>query len=137
MKKVKLELKDKAIKPLKRERSLVISPKKIVLVVSILFLVLVGLYFWREIGFLIKAPSLEVTQPPTDITLTQDNFEIIGNTDPVVYLTVNNEEVYIDKKGNFRTEIELSEGLNIIKIKAKNRFGRTNEIIRRIIYEKR
>lgn len=135
MKKTKLELKDKAIEPLKRRKSLILSPKRIVLILFILFLALVGVYFWREIGFLVKPPMLEVSQPPADITVNQDFFEIIGKTNPTTYLTVNNEEVYIDKGGNFKTQINLSEGLNIIKIESKNRFNKTSEIIRRILYQ--
>jgi len=130
----KLEPKDKPIKPLKRIRTLSITPKRITLIVFILFFILVGIYFYWEIGFLIKPPELEVNQPPTDITLKEEIFEIIGKTDPSAYLTVNGKEVYIDKEGSFKTEISLSEGLNIIKIEAKNRFGKTNQIIRRIIY---
>ena len=130
----KLEVKDKAIKPIKRRWALVISPKKIVLSIFVLFLILVGWYFYREINFLIKAPFLEITQPLTDITVTQETFEIIGRTIPSAYLTVNNEEVYIDKEGNFRSQINLSQGVNIIKIEAKNRFNKANQIIRRIIY---
>jgi hypothetical protein len=135
MQKTKLELKDKPIEPLKRRRPLVITPKRITLVFFILFLVLVGLYFYREIAFLIKTPVLEVIQPSADTTVTQETFEIFGKTDPSAYLTVNHKQVYIDKEGNFQTKIELSEGINIIKVEAKNRFGKTSEIIRRIIYE--
>lgn len=134
MKKVKLELKDKAIEPLKGTKALLITPKRIVLIIFIPFLILVGLYFWREISFLLKPPFLEVSQPPTDITAKQENFEISGKTDPGAHLTVNTEEVYIDKEGIFKTQINLSEGLNIIKIESKNRFNKINEIIRRIIY---
>jgi len=136
MQKVKLEPKDKPIKPLKKGRTLVITPKRVTLIVFILFLILVGLYFYREIGFLIKPPALQVSQPPANITVKEEIFEIIGKTTPIAYLTVNAQEVYIDKEGNFKTEINLSQGINIIKIQAKNRFNKTNEIIRRIIYEK-
>ena len=136
MKKLKLEVKDKAIEPMKGIKTLVISPKKIVLIIFIAFLILVGLYFYREIRFLIKAPKLEVSQPPTDITVTEENFEIIGKTESTAYLTVNDQEVYIDKEGNFRSQINLSQGINTIKIEAKNRFNKANQIIRRIIYER-
>lgn len=130
----KLEVKDKPIEPMKRRWALVITPKRIVLIIFVLFLILVGLYFWREINFLTKAPFLEIIQPLTDITVTQETFEIIGRTIPSAYLTVNNEEVYIDKEGNFRSQINLSEGVNIIKIEAENRFNKANQIIKRIIY---
>ncbi len=131
----KLEVKDKAIRPVRRMRQLVITPKRISLIVFVLFLILVGLYFHREIGFLTKAPALEVSQPPTDITIKQETFEIIGTTDPSAYLTVNDKEVYINKEGNFKTEVNLLEGVNTITIQAKNRFDKINEIIRRIIYQ--
>ena len=131
----KLEVKDKAIRPVRRMRQLVITPKRISLIVFVLFLILVGLYFYREIGFLTKAPALEVSQPPTDITIKQETFEIIGTTDPSAYLTVNDKEVYINKEGNFKTEVNLLEGVNTITIQAKNRFDKINEIIRRIIYQ--
>ncbi|HDY72614.1 MAG TPA: hypothetical protein ENH90_00390 [bacterium] len=131
----KLEVKDKAIRPVRRMRQLVITPKRISLIVFVLFLILVGLYFHREIGFLTKAPALEVSQPPTDITIKQETFEIIGTTDPSAYLTVNDKEVYINKEGNFKTEVNLLEGVNTITIQAKNRFDKINEIIIRIIYQ--
>lgn len=131
----KLEVKDKAIRPLKRMRQLKITPKRISLIVFVLFLILVGLYFHREIGFLTKAPALEVSQPPSDITIKQETFEIIGKTSPSAYLTVNSKEIYIDKQGNFKTEVNLSQGVNIITVQAKNRFDKINEIIRRIIFE--
>ncbi|PJE57776.1 MAG: hypothetical protein COU82_00070 [Candidatus Portnoybacteria bacterium CG10_big_fil_rev_8_21_14_0_10_38_18] len=134
MQKIKLELKDKPIEPLVKRRRLAITPKRIILVIFILFLILVLGYFWKEICFLIKPPYLEVSQPPTDITTNQQSIEIIGKTSPFAYLTIKDLEVYIDKEGNFRKEIELSNGINNIKIEAKNRFGKTNIIIRRIIF---
>jgi len=134
MEKIKLELKDKPIEPLVKRRSLAITPKRIIFGLFILFLILVSWYFWHEICYLIKAPELKVYQPPTDIAVNQETFEIIGKTSPMAYLTVKDEEVYIDKQGNFKKEISLTNGLNIIKIEAKNRFGKTNTIIRRIIF---
>ena len=134
MEKIKLELKDKPLEPLVKRRNLAITPKRIILGLFILFLVAVGWYFWKEICFLIKPPVLEVTQPPTDIAVNQGIFEIRGKTSPTAYLTIKDKEAYIDKDGNFKKEIELLTGLNTIKIEAKNRFGKTNTVIRRIIF---
>lgn len=111
-----------------------VTPKKIILFLFVLFLVLVVFYFWKEICFLIKPPALEVFQPPMDITVNQEKFEMTGKTTPFAYLTLGDEEIYIDKEGNFKKEINLQEGLNTLKIEAKNRFGKTNTIIRRIIF---
>ena len=114
----------------------VVTPKKIALFGFILFLVLVLGYFWREIGFLIQAPKLEVSQPPTDIFATEKIIEILGKTEPTAFLSINGQEIYLDKEGNFKTEFNLSEGLNTIKIESKNRFNKVNTIIRRVIYNK-
>ena len=137
MQKSKLEVKDEPIEPLRKPKSFLITPRRIALFIFVLFLILVGWYLWREIGFLIKPPSLEVSNPPADITATDEVIEILGRTDPAAYLTVNDEQVYIDKEGRFKVELSLSEGLNIVKIESKNRFNKTSEIIRRILYEKR
>jgi len=134
MEKIKLELKDRPLEPLIKRGSLMITPKKIILSVFVLFLVIVVLYFWREIGYLLEPPSLQVSQPATDITINQENFEISGKTNPYALVLINGEQVYIDKDGNFKKEISLSEGLNNLIIEAKNRFGKTNTLIRRIIF---
>lgn len=136
MQKVKIEIKDKPIVPMKRSRFLLVTPKKISLIIFVVFLVLVGIYFWRQISFLTSAPKLEIIIPPTDITTTEKKFEIIGKTESSAYLTINGLETYIDKEGNFKAELNLSEGVNTIKIESKNRFNKVNTIIRRIIYEK-
>ena len=129
-----MELKDRPLEPLIKRGSLMITPKKIILSVFVLFLVIVVLYFWREIGYLLEPPSLQVSQPATDITINQENFEISGKTNPYALVLINGEQVYIDKDGNFKKEISLSEGLNNLIIEAKNRFGKTNTLIRRIIF---
>jgi len=136
MQKTKINIKDKPLMPMKRSRVLMFTPKKIALIIFIVFVVLVLGYFYREICFLIRPPKLEVTQPPADISTNQGTIEIIGNTEPTAILTINTYNAYIDKDGNFKYEINLSEGVNTIEIQSKNRFNKVNTIIRRIIYNK-
>ena len=120
----------------KYSRNFIITPKKVALIVFVLFLVLVLGYFWREIGFLVQAPKLEVTQPPADISTTEKTITILGETESTAFLSINGQEIYLDKEGGFKTELNLSEGLNTIKIESKNRFNKVNTIIRRVIYNK-
>ena len=136
MKKIKLELKDRAIRPIKKARRLVISPKKISSIFFIIFLIAIVWYFSREITFLTAAPDLEINSPFTDLIVSEESFEVIGKTDPTAFLTINDNKIFIEKDGNFNNLINLVAGVNLIKIKAENRFGKTNEIIRRIIYER-
>ncbi|MBU3922843.1 hypothetical protein KJ684_01220 [Patescibacteria group bacterium] len=134
MKKTKLQLKDKPIKPIKKLGNFTINPRKISLIVFVLFLILVAWYFSREIRFLTAAPNLDVDIE--DMIVREESFNVLGRTDSSAHLVVNDKEILVEKNGNFETQINLVAGVNLIKIKAKNRFGKTNEIIKRIIYEK-
>jgi len=129
-----LELKDKPLQPLMAKRSLMITPKKIILSLFLVLLIFVVAYFWKEIKFLIEPPSLEIVQPQEDTTVGQEIFEILGKTNPYAVVNIRGEQVYVDKDGNFKKEVSLLMGLNTFQIEAKNRFGKTNTIIRRIIY---
>jgi len=134
MEKIKLELKDKPLAPLMSQKSLLITPKKVILSLFALLLVLAIIYFWKEIGYLIEPPALQISQPREDITVNQEQFEIIGKTNPFAVVNIKGEQIYVDKDGNFKKEFTLSMGLNTFQIEAKNRFGKINTIIRRIIY---
>ncbi|MBU2564212.1 hypothetical protein KKA23_01370 [Patescibacteria group bacterium] len=134
MKKTKLQLKDKPIKPIKKLGNFTINPRKISSIVFVLFLILVAWYFSREIRFLTAAPNLDVDIE--DMIVREESFNVLGRTDSSAHLVVNDKEILVEKNGNFETQINLVAGVNLIKIKAKNRFGKTNEIIKRIIYEK-
>lgn len=120
----------------KRSRSLIFTPKKVALIVFVVFLILVLGYFYREICFLVRPPKLEITQPPTDISTNQNTIEIIGNTELTASLTINGYNVYINKDGSFKHEMNLIEGVNTIEVQSKNRFNKINTIVRKIIYEK-
>ncbi|MFH1129320.1 MAG: hypothetical protein V1686_01120 [Patescibacteria group bacterium] len=136
MQKTKIRIKDKPLMPMKRLRVLMVTPKKVALIIFIVFVVLVLGYFWREINFLIRPPKLEITQPPTDISTNQSTIEIIGKTESTAILTIDGYNAYINKDGSFKFEKNLSEGVNNVIIESKNRFNKINTIIRRIIYNK-
>ncbi len=136
MQKTRISIKDKPLMPMRRSKALMFTPKKIALIVFVVFLILVLGYFYREICFLIKPPKLEVTQPPADISTNQSTIEIIGKTEPTATVTIDGFDVYIDKDGNFKFEKNLINEVTNIEIQSKNRFNKVNTIIRRIIYEK-
>jgi hypothetical protein len=56
-----------------------------------------------------------------------------GQAEPGVKLTINGQQSYIDKDGNFEQSISLFQGLNIIKVEAVNRFNKSSSQLRRIM----
>lgn len=58
---------------------------------------------------------------------------VAGEVEPTAKLTINGQIVYVEKDGKFQQEINLSQGLNVIKIEAANRLGKKNSVIRQVV----
>lgn len=116
-----------------KEVKIVVTPKRLWLVLGIVVIALIFGYFWHQLSYLIYPPNIEITQPASDFTTQERSLEVSGQTESDVYLTINGKEAYVDNKGYFEGAVNLELGLNILKIEAKDRFGKTNIIIRRVM----
>ncbi len=115
------------------KKPFIVTPKKTALVLSIIVIALIFGYFWHQLSYLIYPPNIKITYPASDVTVQQKDIEILGETRPSVYLTINGKEVDIDREGNFSCIVGLDLGLNIVRIEAKDRFGKTNTVLRKIM----
>lgn len=82
---------------------------------------------------IIEPPTLEVTNPATDLVTEDRYIEIIGQTIPEARVTINEQLITIDSEGNFNESISLQPGLNEIIIVAKKERSRKAEIIREVL----
>jgi transcriptional regulator with XRE-family HTH domain len=113
----------------------VITPRVFRLaIITLIVLSLFG-YLWYEFSGLSRPPKLVVFEPAYDKTISEETIVITGQTDSDATLSINDQFIYIDPQGNFKEKIGLQRGLNIIKIKAKNRLDRENIIERKIVVE--
>ncbi|MBI5766004.1 hypothetical protein HZA71_02130, partial [Candidatus Falkowbacteria bacterium] len=48
-------------------------------------------------------------------------------------IIINNNNVFVDNEGGFQTTLDLQNGLNLIKITAKKRYGRAREVDLRVL----
>lgn len=119
--------------PVLRWPRLVITPRTLAFVAGCLFSVLAVGYFFYQFSILISRPELLLEQPSGDLATGQAILEVSGRTDPAAQLTINNQPVYIDKEGKFKEILNLSPGLNTLKIVASNRFGKSRELVRQIL----
>ncbi len=118
-----------------KERRFFLTPKLIFL--GILFLAIAGLvgYIFYAVKNFTSPPNLEITSPSTESVIRQDKVEIIGKTDEGVTLTINDQVVLIDDKGNFNQVAKLQPGLNSIEIKAVNRLKKEKVLILKVLGE--
>ncbi|MBI4708750.1 MAG: helix-turn-helix domain-containing protein [Candidatus Portnoybacteria bacterium] len=119
--------------PILKSPKLVITPRTISFgIIAILIVLIIG-YLVYQIDYIVAPPKINLDYPSEDLTTSRSSIEISGQTDSSAKLTVNGEQVYIDKDGKFRQEINLSLGMNTLKFEAENRFGKKSEILRQIM----
>ncbi len=101
---------------------------------SLVIIVIICLgYLGVKLNNIIEPPELLIITPNKDFITKKNNIDIKGKTQPGVIIMINNEKVVSDKNNNFQKNIILKNGLNIIKIQAKKKYGREKIIIRRIL----
>ena len=108
--------------------------KKKWIIAGIIVLALVFIGFKESRYFV--TPSIDIVNPPIDGFIT--NSQIInlrGKIDPQDKLTINNEDISVDKDGYFDKEWSLNVGPNTLEFKVKRLLKKEVIIDRQIIYQ--
>ncbi|AHF08593.1 hypothetical protein [Desulfitobacterium metallireducens] len=80
------------------------------------------------------APSLVVSSPAEDTTVSLAQITITGQSEVGSIIKVNNVRVYPDVNGNFVKTISLVTGTNIITVTATDAAGNVTTVTRNITY---
>lgn len=93
-------------------------------------LVVLGLlvYLVIEIVAIVAPPYLTITQPPNNYKTKEAIVEIVGQTKPEAQLLINGELIPLDQSGAFKKVVNLSTGLNNLKISAKKKHSQTRKL---------
>ncbi len=113
-----------------------ITPAKILGVVVVLIILGFFAYLWVEYRQFVGAPNLDVSSPQDQQTVEIPTVLVEGNTDPEVKVSVNNQDIGVDKSGHFKEEIKLSSSTNNVDIVATSKFGQSNKITRTVFVKK-
>ena len=117
--------------PLRRRPSR-INQRNFKLAVAAIGVALVAGFFIYQFKFL-RAPLLEITDPPADIVTDQLAFDVKGRTDPDADLTLNGRPLFSGSTGAFTERVYLFKGVNRLDLVARNRYGKTTMITRYIV----
>lgn len=98
---------------------------------------LIAFYTLFELRHLITGPVVAVSYPQNGVTVTEALIEIRGSTKNVAYLTLNDRQIFVDSKGNLREPLLLAVGYNVLRLAAKDRFGRKVEHVLEVMMEER
>ncbi len=105
--------------------------KKILLFLAFLALALYSLFQAR---FIILGPDISVTSPLDEARVTTRVIDLVGNAQNISYISVNDRPIFISEKGDSNEKLIVENGLSIITIRAKDRFGRQTEKTIRVVY---
>jgi zona occludens toxin (predicted ATPase) len=101
-----------------------ITPHKVILSLLVLFIIGYGLFNSR---FIIQGPEIIISGLDASGKIIQTDskdFSLQGNAIHSSYITVNNRPISIDETGNFNEKLLLSNGISIIDIYARDKFGK-------------
>ena len=101
-------------------------------IIGLVVIILLGYLAW-EVNNIVSAPEVNIIQPVNNFKTTESHILIIGETEPEVQLTINNDRIVLDADGNWQQNVNLVAGLNNLEISAKKKHSKTR-IIELIIY---
>lgn len=115
------------------KRSLVVTPKLVIAIASLLVLVAVLAYLGWQVSTLAAAPKLSVTNPSSDQVIQGSLVQIDGKATLGADVFINEAPVLTDSHGGFSEKVALQDGVNTIHIVAKNRLGKSSAVTRSIL----
>jgi len=120
------------VKPMETPK-IVITPKTITVGSIILGALTIFLYIGWQVLVLMAPPNLDVTNPKDNVNIEGNSVSVEGTTDSGASLFINDVEVGIDQNGIFKEKISLQSGVNIIKVRAQNKMGKSTEIKKTVV----
>ncbi|MFA6296528.1 MAG: RodZ domain-containing protein [Patescibacteria group bacterium] len=118
-----------------KSNSFVITPRLIKICLVCLAVFVMFLYIWFQLSGLSKPPVLTILDPSEDKTVNDDVIVLVGETDLEAEVKINDQPIQVDGSGKFKETVALQDGLNILKIVANNKFGKSTEVKRNIMVE--
>ncbi len=113
-----------------------ITPK----ILSISLLLIVGasliFYLYTKLDNFISVPYVVILSPEkNELSVNNNKITVYGKTDRNNKVFINEQSVLVENAGEFRNEITLKNGVNVIVIKAINKFDKSIEKIISVEYQ--
>lgn len=102
-----------------------------------LFLFLILGYSFYQSRNLLTGPVITVSEPKNGSTFPEQLVKIAGIAKNINKITLDDRPIYVDEVGVFSEKLLLSEGYNIVKISAWDKFNKKIEKTIELVYEKK
>ena len=92
-------------------------------------------YFGLQIVHIVAPPPITLTQPVTDVVVTEPQVTLEGATKPEVDVQVNGRAIQVDDQGHFKETVDLQPGINTLVVTARKKRSRAATLTRRVLVE--
>lgn len=110
-----------------------ITPRRLIIASLVVGVAVVFTYIWLQASTLTAPPKLTISEPTEQQIVSGDSLILVGRTDPDDIVFVNDTEVQTDDNGNFKELIALQNGINQVRITAKNKLGKQTTVYRNVL----
>ena len=102
----------------------VISPKMIF--ISLITFLALGsfIYLYLQVNNFVSTPRLIIIKPIEGSAIQESSTHVVGVAEKDALVTINDQPVLVNEKGEFSEDVGLKDGLNVINVKAKNKFSK-------------
>lgn len=100
-----------------------------------LFLFLILGYSFYQSKNLLMGPVITVSEPKNGATVPEQLVKIAGIAKNINKITLDDRPIYVDEVGVFSEKLLLSDGYNIIKISAWDKFSKKTEKTIELVYK--
>lgn len=108
-----------------------LSPASIAIIAVVLIVMGYAAYQLEDV---LVGPRIIISSPADGASFTEPLVKVSGIAKNIANITLNDLPIFVDAEGAFKKKLLLTSGYNIIKISAKDRFGReTTEILRLVL----
>jgi len=95
--------------------------------------ILLAFYVAFQGRYVILGPEISIEHPFAESTVPEGVLLVTGRAQNISYLSLDDRQIYTDTTGHFEEKLIAEPGINIIKLVAKDRFGREKEVLVRVI----
>jgi hypothetical protein len=103
-------------------------------IVGIFIITIFGYAFFQARN-IISGPIIKIHAPLNGASFNNSLIKIKGIAKNISYISMNDRQIFTNENGEFGEKLLLSDGYNIITIKAEDRFGRKTESKLELIYK--
>lgn len=111
------------------------AKRLITLIIVSLILIGLAVYAYSQSKEYLAGPSIQIIEPLNGATLNEQVVIIRGIAKNISFISLNDAQIFVNDKGEFKEKLLLNNGYNIMKLSAKDRFGRAVEKKLELIYK--